>query len=69
MNYITKPCIECGSTSVVTLDDTKVARWEGGEHVQNVWPEKSPSERELLITGIHGKCWDRMFGEFSGGGQ
>ena len=61
--FITKPCIVCHLTSEVELDAAKVARYEAGEHVQNVWPEKSASQRELLITGTHPVCWDNMFAD------
>ncbi len=59
----TKPCISCGEVSTLELEPEKVRRYEAGEHVQNVWPEKSPGERELLITGTHPDCWDKMFPE------
>ena len=59
----TRSCIVCGLTSSVELDTDKLARWKGGEHVQNVWPERSPDERELLMTGTHPKCWDEIFNE------
>ncbi len=61
--YETNPCISCGERSIIELDEDKFHRWMGGEHVQNVWPEMSADKRELLITGTHGKCWDKMFGE------
>lgn len=57
MIYITKPCLNCGKSSKVKLDDAKVARWKRGERIQNVWPEMTPDERELLISGIHPECW------------
>ena len=63
ITYQTKPCPVCHHTSRVQLDEAKIQAWRGGKHVQNVWPEKSPDERELLITGTHPKCWDKMFGE------
>jgi hypothetical protein len=47
---------------VVELDTDKLKRWQTGELVQNVWPEKSPDEREMLITGIHPDCWGQFFG-------
>jgi len=34
-----------------------------GEFVQNVFPEMSPEDRELLISGTHPACWDRYMGE------
>lgn len=63
MTITTNPCILCGKTSTMELDPDKLARYQAGEHVQNVWPEKSPGERELLITGTHPQCWDSMFKE------
>ncbi len=63
ITYQTKPCRYCHHTSRVQLDEDKFQAWQKGEYVQNVWPEKSPDDRELLITGTHPKCWDEMFGE------
>lgn len=63
ISYETKPCISCGEKSIIELDNDKFVAWISGEHVQNVWPEKTADERELLITGTHGTCWDEMFGE------
>lgn len=63
ISYETKACISCGLKSIIKLDEAKFQAWQQGEHVQNVWPEKSADERELLITGTHGTCWDKMFGE------
>ncbi len=57
----TAPCTYCGKTSMVDLERDKYRRWKSGEHVQVVWPEMSPDEREMLITGIHPACWDSMF--------
>lgn len=56
----TRPCMMCGETSEMVLDLDKVNRWQRGEFVQNVFPELSAAERELLISGTHGHCWDAM---------
>ena len=57
----TRPCIVCNQTSFVELELERVERWVAGEHVQNVWPEMSPPQREMLITGTHPLCWDSIF--------
>lgn len=49
--------------SYMLLDPRKVKRWQGGEYVQNVWPEMDVDQRELLITGTHPACWNAMFPE------
>lgn len=59
----TPRCIHCGKTSKLTLEVGKLTRYWAGEHVQNIWPEKPASWREMLITGTHPKCWDTMFGK------
>lgn len=60
--YTTLPCMACGMPSLVELDLEKVQAWKRGALIQNVWPEKTTNERELLLTGTHPGCWDRMFG-------
>lgn len=63
MIYTTPACLVCHKTSVVELEIRDVERWKRGEHVQHVWPDKTPEERELLQTGTHPGCWDQMFQE------
>jgi len=53
----------CHQRSTIMLDKEKYDRWQAGEHVQNVWPEMSPENREVLISGTHPKCWDYLFAE------
>lgn len=53
----------CGQTSILELDPVKVDRWQSGEFVQVVWPEMTPDERELLISGTHPACWEELFPE------
>lgn len=37
-----------------------IERINNGEHIQNVMPYLSVDERELLISGICGKCFDEI---------
>jgi hypothetical protein len=57
----TKTCSVCGEYEVWSLDRELVDRWQGGENIQRVFPDMSASEREILITGIHPDCWDKLF--------
>lgn len=59
----TPACIACGRHSEIELTDTEVAAMKSGALIQNAMPERSADERELMITGTHGECWDNMFGE------
>tara|TARA_R110000803_G_scaffold100884_2_gene168907 strand:+ start:182 stop:388 length:207 start_codon:yes stop_codon:yes gene_type:complete len=61
----TKPCIHCNKISTIDAEtqqqyDDYIA---GIKLVQNIYPEKSVDERELLISGIHPKCWEEMYPE------
>lgn len=56
--FRTPPCPGCGERSTVQVDVFKLDRWLDGEHIQNVWPEKTPAERELMMTGYHDECFE-----------
>ncbi len=36
-----------------------------GEHIQDVFPELTASEREFLVSGATPEEWEEMFGEVS----
>jgi len=58
----TLPCIYCGETSIIELDEEKYEKYmEGESKIEDIWPEKSPDEREMIMTGTHPKCWDKIF--------
>ncbi len=40
-----------------------LARWRGGELIQNAFPMLSAGEREFIKTGITPEEWDAAFGE------
>lgn len=56
----TMPCVECGKTSMLTVDDEGYARWKGGELVQVAFPDLDADQRELLMSGTHAHCWERI---------
>jgi hypothetical protein len=57
----TKTCCVCGEYEVWSLDRHLVDRWRGGENIQQVFPDMSAGEREVLISGTHIACWDTLF--------
>jgi hypothetical protein len=57
----TKTCTVCGEYEVWSLDRKAVESWQGGEYIQNAFPEMSMEDREILITGTHPACWDKLF--------
>lgn len=57
----TKTCCVCGNYELWSLDSKAVNRWKGGEHIQRAFPDMTAEEREVLISGTHAICWDRLF--------
>lgn len=57
----TAPCMHCGQTSEIKIPSKAYEAWRRGEHIQNAWPDASPTVREMLISGTHPECWDELF--------
>jgi hypothetical protein len=57
----TKTCTVCDEYELWVLDRQLVERWRGGELIQDVFPDMSVNDREMLITGTHPACWDKLF--------
>lgn len=60
--YTTQPCAVCGKRSEFLLDAERVQRWMKGGLIQEVFPELSATDRERMISGTHGPCWDELWG-------
>ena len=56
-------CHHCGKTFNITMTGQQCFDYQNGCHVQEVFPDKSADERELLISGICGKCYDNIMAE------
>jgi uncharacterized protein YbaR (Trm112 family) len=61
VNVRTLPCPICKKSSVLDVDEEQMERYANGELIQRAFPDMPPSERELLITGTHPECWDKMW--------
>jgi hypothetical protein len=59
----TKTCTLCGQYELWILDRTSVLAWQAGEYIQRAFPTMSAADREVLITGTHPACWDKLFPE------
>jgi hypothetical protein len=59
-----RACPSCGLPHRLTVDLYAFENWSDGIHsVQEAFPDKTPAERELLLTGICGTCFSKMPGE------
>jgi hypothetical protein len=67
MNVVTPKCQVCGTQAVVQdVDALGFIRWaELGENIQDALPDLDDDQRELLMTGTHAHCWEKMWAGFN----
>jgi hypothetical protein len=54
-------CPICNEPDQAMVDADKYDRWVAGELIQNVWPEMTTAQREVIKTGVCETCWNEMF--------
>ena len=54
-------CKRCNQPKEVSATFAQVKAWAQGELIQNAMPNVPAEERELLISGYCGVCWDEIF--------
>ena len=55
-------CRVCKNQVEMKVHIEDVTAWENGELIQNAMPYLTPDEREVLISGTCGPCFDMLFG-------
>ena len=60
---VTFTCIRCEEEKTVNIDGADYIYWRYNRQdlIQNVFPHLTADERELMISGICGKCYDELF--------
>jgi hypothetical protein len=56
-------CIHCNKNYDIWADPADLTAWSEGELIQVALDYLSDDERELLLSGTCGTCWDKMYGE------
>jgi hypothetical protein len=56
-------CAFCRKIGTVTIPESGYHLWNNGAYIQDAFPTLSLDEREQIISGTHGECFDRMFKE------
>lgn len=65
VRYMPKQCGWCSKPpTLMVLDATEYERWQAGEFVQVAFPTMSADLREVLISGTHPQCWDKMLSDW-----
>ena len=55
-------CRQCEVSVELFVNRQDMVDWTGGKYIQDAMPYLSVSEREILISGTCGDCFDKMFG-------
>lgn len=58
---IRKTCPNCHKESTVEVLVSEFEAYQRGELLHVAFASMDASEREIVKTGIHPKCWDDMF--------
>ena len=56
-------CWKCESSHELDVPREGWKAWQSGELIQDALSELDADDRELLISGTCGKCFDEMFPE------
>lgn len=59
---IRRVCPRCNKESFLEVEEKDYTAWRNGLFAQIAFPYLSADERETIITGYHGVCWDLDFG-------
>tara|TARA_B100000519_G_scaffold50424_1_gene40728 strand:- start:891 stop:1100 length:210 start_codon:yes stop_codon:yes gene_type:complete len=54
-------CNTCDEAKSVEINPNDLRRWKEGELIQEAMPYLDASQRELLVSGLCGECFDRIF--------
>ena len=54
-------CAYCLEVHTFECSTRGVVAWQTGRLIQDALPELSDDQRELMISGTCGDCWDKMF--------
>jgi hypothetical protein len=63
VRVITLACPVCHETSelILTREQFNAVTSADSPHIRDLFPGWNADKRELLITGTHAKCWDKIF--------
>lgn len=62
-----RKCFHCGEETEFRITYEEYVRlFADQEYVQDVFPELTNEQREVMISGTHPHCWKEMFGDSDG---
>ena len=62
MQIITETCRICNSKKEILVNPAQYTKWMFGEgYIQDIFPDMSPEDREMIISNTCGSCFDKLF--------
>ena len=58
---VRRQCHVCWETRTLELDADSFRKWEAGALIQDVFPEMSDIDREILISGTCDPCFTKLY--------
>lgn len=58
---VNRICRQCISETKIEMTADQFVRWQDGGLIQEVCPDMSADDRELLISAICPDCWKELF--------
>ena len=57
------PCSFCNAKHVIEMTMAQFNELQSPHrrHIQDIMPELAPEMRELFISGMYPKCWNKLF--------
>jgi len=56
-------CLKCGDIVRIDVNAYDLEKWFQGEYIQDAMPYLNADEREILISGYCGPCFDVLYSE------
>ena len=56
-------CVACGGLVSIAVNASDLQKWIGGKLLQDAMPYLNDDEREILISGHCGACFDVLYSE------
>ena len=53
-------CDYCEKVYRLALSEDQERRWKRGQLIEHVAPHLTPAERELLMSGLCGACFEKL---------
>jgi hypothetical protein len=56
-------CIDCNKEFRISVIEADLISWKAGQPIQDAMPYLREGERELIISKICERCYDKAFGD------